>query len=623
MKKRRILSSLLIVSLAALSFTACGKKTTKNKDSKITTKDTTPAVESFKVDFNTNGGSNIDSIDVVKGNKVTKPADPTKTGYKFSGWFKDASLNTEFNFDEEIINEKTTIYAKWEADSVVIEFINNAETEVTGNVYDINTTFGEVFIAPSGENYYESINYTFVGWTTTNYTFGVDSPAVEYNAGVEIDTDNLTSIYKDGKIKFYAVFSKNEYTYKVTKVDSTLAKDGYIEYKCNEDPSKSYTEILKKEDIFYARPIDVSNIGNKVDIKVEIMQGSISDTDIITVGLKNDRIINDIQVVGLSKSGGYVSSATVGDIVDIIVTGSITASDVCLINGLVCQNNKAILNDELYLRVDLLDSSEGGRMAPFNIGYTPLLNITSNQVQKVEVTEIYYINYTVTTEAHPGQSYLLKVVVPDGFPYVFAWKGIEGTLKEGETESSIKNVGLFAVLGSDAEEFETVKIDIAMNDGSTNVKTFEADKDLTLSDLPKPYRSGYKFLGYYEQPICDDMELLEFFNEEETVAYHYTTGLYAIWEELEGLVASSVGVIPSRGTIMTQDSAITSTFTLNDRVLIYTENGILDSVITGISVNNTSVNAVSAGTTKVTLLLRGIERDQIQVGNTVVVKPIS
>ena len=74
---------------------------------------------------------------------------------------------------------------------------------------------------------------------------------------------------------------------------------------------------------------------------------------------------------------------------------------------------------------------------------------------------------------------------------------------------------------------------------------------------------------------------------------------------------------------MTQDSAITSTFTLNDRVLIYTENGILDSVITGISVNNVSVNAVSAGTTKVTLLLRGIERDQLQVGNTVVVKPIS
>ena len=621
MKKRRILSTLLVVSMAALAFTACGKKTTTKDNSKITT--TSPIVESVKVNFNTNGGSDITSVDVVKGNKVTKPADPTKLGYTFSGWFKDDALTTEFNFDEEIINEKTTIYAKWEAANVVIEFINNAESEVSGKVYDINTLYGEKFIAPSGENYYESINYTFVGWTTTNYTFNVDSPAVEYDSGVEIDTDDLSEIYKDGKIKFYAIFVKNEYTYKVTKVEPTLYKDGYIEYKCNEDPKLSHTDILKKEDVFYARPLSTSNIGDKVDIKVEVMQGVIKDSDKITIGLKNDRVINDIQVVGMSKSGGYVSSATVGDIVDIIVTGSITASDICLTNGLVCQNNKAIINETLYIMVDLLDSSEGGRVAPFNIGYTPLLNIVGSQVQKVEVTEIYYTNYTVTSEAHPGQKYLLKVIVPEGFPYVYAWRGIEGTLKEEQSDSSYKNVGLFSVLGSDSEEFETVNITVAMNDGTTNTKTFEAGKNLTFSDLPKLYKSGYKFLGYFENPICDDMDLLEFFNEEETIAYHYLDGVYAIWEEVEGFNISTVAVIQSRGTVVTSTSAIPCAFKLNDIVLIYTDTEVIESVVTGIAIGNKTYDDVAAGTENVSLLLRGIEKDQIKAGDVLVLKPIA
>ena len=140
MKKKALYA---ILSFALLfSFVGCKKKnndtTTKKTNDKTTltrsnttsskpnttSKKTTQSItttskkdDTFKVTFNTNGGSNIDSVDVAKGAKVTKPNDPTRDGYTFSGWFKDQGLNTEFDFSEEVINSITTIYAKWTANA--------------------------------------------------------------------------------------------------------------------------------------------------------------------------------------------------------------------------------------------------------------------------------------------------------------------------------------------------------------------------------------------------------------------------------------------------------------------------------------------------------------------------
>ena len=68
---------------------------------------------SYTVTFNTNGGSAVASQTITAGGKVTKPTDPTKDGYTFAGWYKDAALATAFDFTNETINDNTIIYAKW------------------------------------------------------------------------------------------------------------------------------------------------------------------------------------------------------------------------------------------------------------------------------------------------------------------------------------------------------------------------------------------------------------------------------------------------------------------------------------------------------------------------------
>ncbi|QIK86317.1 hypothetical protein G7061_06690 [Erysipelothrix sp. HDW6B] len=75
-------------------------------------------VTTFEVTFDSNGGSAVASQrDLAAGSKVTKPADPTKKGFKFAGWYRDESLTTAWDFNSNTVNESLTLYAKWDKDS--------------------------------------------------------------------------------------------------------------------------------------------------------------------------------------------------------------------------------------------------------------------------------------------------------------------------------------------------------------------------------------------------------------------------------------------------------------------------------------------------------------------------
>ena len=69
-----------------------------------------------EVTFETNGGSEVESVFVEKGGTIEMPAAPTKDGYTFGGWYTDEALTEEFDFTS-VINENLTLYAKWEANN--------------------------------------------------------------------------------------------------------------------------------------------------------------------------------------------------------------------------------------------------------------------------------------------------------------------------------------------------------------------------------------------------------------------------------------------------------------------------------------------------------------------------
>lgn len=72
-------------------------------------------VRTYTVTFETSGGSAVDPVTVDTGSTVTKPADPTKSGYTFGGWYKDSTLQTPWDFANGTVTADTTLYAKWTA----------------------------------------------------------------------------------------------------------------------------------------------------------------------------------------------------------------------------------------------------------------------------------------------------------------------------------------------------------------------------------------------------------------------------------------------------------------------------------------------------------------------------
>ncbi|MGN1047744.1 MAG: InlB B-repeat-containing protein, partial [Eubacteriales bacterium] len=66
----------------------------------------------YIVKFDTNGGNSIANQTVVKNGEVTKPANPTRDGYIFGGWYTDKELTEKYDFTKAV-TKNIILYAKW------------------------------------------------------------------------------------------------------------------------------------------------------------------------------------------------------------------------------------------------------------------------------------------------------------------------------------------------------------------------------------------------------------------------------------------------------------------------------------------------------------------------------
>ena len=67
--------------------------------------------DTITIKFDTDGGSKIDDMIVVKGETLKLPQNPTKEGYKFKTW---VDKNETPIYDEALLSEDTTLKAVWE-----------------------------------------------------------------------------------------------------------------------------------------------------------------------------------------------------------------------------------------------------------------------------------------------------------------------------------------------------------------------------------------------------------------------------------------------------------------------------------------------------------------------------
>ena len=106
-------------------------------------------INQYTIAFDTNGGSEIDSITQDYGTKIIAPADPTRKGYTFKGWDKE--------IPETMPAGNITVKAQWEINQYTITFDTNGGSDIA----PITQAYGTEITAPDNPT---RKGYTFKGW---------------------------------------------------------------------------------------------------------------------------------------------------------------------------------------------------------------------------------------------------------------------------------------------------------------------------------------------------------------------------------------------------------------------------------------------------------------------------
>ena len=128
----------------------------------------------YTVTFDSAGGSAVTAQTIEAGQKATKPADPTKSGYDFMGWTLNGSAY-DFN---TAVNGDITLVATWEQQQVqptvyTVTFDSNGGSAVTAQSIEA----GQKATKPADPT---KAGYDFKGWT-------LNGSAYDFNSAVNGD----------------------------------------------------------------------------------------------------------------------------------------------------------------------------------------------------------------------------------------------------------------------------------------------------------------------------------------------------------------------------------------------------------------------------------------------------
>lgn len=139
MKKRNLLISMLCL----LSNTGCANTIVEDR-----------VINSYKIVFETNGGTAIEDIIYYEGDTITLPSNPTKGEIDFVGWYLNKGLTIPFILPEVMPAESYKLYAKF---SPKITFDSQGGSEVESRYVTTGAIISKPE-TPSRENFY------FGGW---------------------------------------------------------------------------------------------------------------------------------------------------------------------------------------------------------------------------------------------------------------------------------------------------------------------------------------------------------------------------------------------------------------------------------------------------------------------------
>lgn len=157
-------------------------------------------LQTFEVSFDSCGGTSINPINIMYGNYISTITNPEKSGYKFSGWYKDSLYKNMWEFDKDTVTSNITLYAMWSPIAeTIIDRIENVNED---NVFDIKKEYDSLDMEEkskiSDENLLPLLS------------------ELENNPNIKVDASGIELSHKDELLLLNSISSN----------DSELIKDG-------------------------------------------------------------------------------------------------------------------------------------------------------------------------------------------------------------------------------------------------------------------------------------------------------------------------------------------------------------------------------------------------------------
>ena len=460
---------------------------------------------SYRLTWNTDGGSYVEPSDILYGASITLPKEPTKLGYTFKGWA---------NCPATMPAEDTTVTAKWEINTrAAYRIIYWQESLETPGTYEMaKNKNGEADIVAGTDVVGKNISYS----VEKNRYEGFE-PAVEKNKGdIQVTADGLAvkNIYYNRKtytIKFY-VSQRRDYFGNPTdwKADNNLE----ISARYGEDVSTQWNDKKHSDKIW-----------------ATTSKGGTYYTNFSNMPAKN------ISMYGFVKESGvdivYYIETLDGKIKEYqsydIKYVRLTSEDAQPINGFSFDMNDALnygwyRNNNNYVK----DVSYFADKVTGETRYGGFLYYSRNSYV------LHFANCTGVADASikfeanvSGYKPLDKDVQPPAnvdSDYIFAgWYTSpaceDGTEFDWQTKMPSHTITLYAKW-----EAPTYTVTFNPNGGTVTESTLTVTKGHTLGDtLPTPIKEGDEFLGWYT-----DGSFTHKFVKESQIVKDQT--LYAKWK---------------------------------------------------------------------------------------------
>lgn len=197
---KKLISMLFMAVLAVLTMTGCDDEET--------------VLQKYTVTFNSQGGSEVAPQAVYAGEKIVKPANPTKEKEYFVDWYKEAECTNVWDFENETVSQDITLYAKWTSIAYTVTFETNGGSAIEAQLVPEGTFATKPVPAPTKEgNLFEE---WYTEQTMTN-RFDFYTPITKditlYAKWMDISSitfDDLQQLFGEAEYRAYQEYAYTE-----------------------------------------------------------------------------------------------------------------------------------------------------------------------------------------------------------------------------------------------------------------------------------------------------------------------------------------------------------------------------------------------------------------------------